>query len=297
MATYYQRITVLINPRAGKQSATSAGQIADALRVAGCDTSDIRVTEGSSFARAAADALQRGSQMIVTAGGDGSVSAAASVVAGTDAALGVLPLGTLNHFAKDLGIPLDLAEAAAVLARGRTVSVDIGDANGRPFINNASIGMYASLVSERAAMQRVGRGKWIAHGLAAIRVWRRYRYLRVVLDVDGERRTVRTPFVFVGNNEYQLSGLELGGRKVLAAGRLHVCMAPGMSRGGVARLIMEAIFGDVCNLDGFDSFTAAAVALSAGTSRLQASLDGEVVMLDNPLTFRSRPGALRVVVP
>jgi len=235
--------------------------------------------------------------MIVTAGGDGSVSAAASVVAGTDAALGVLPLGTLNHFAKDLGIPLDLAEAAAVLARGRTVSVDIGDANGRPFINNASIGMYASLVSERAAMQRVGRGKWIAHGLAAIRVWRRYRYLRVVLDVDGERRTVRTPFVFVGNNEYQLSGLELGGRKVLAAGRLHVCMAPGMSRGGVARLIMEAIFGDVCNLDGFDSFTAAAVALSAGTSRLQASLDGEVVMLDNPLTFRSRPGALRVVVP
>jgi diacylglycerol kinase family enzyme len=91
--------------------------------------------------------------------------------------------------------------------------------------------------------------------------------------------------------------LELGGRKVLAAGRLHVCMAPGMSRRGVARLIIEAIFGDVCSLDGFDSFTAAAVALDAGTARLQASVDGEVVTLDNPLRFRVRPGALRVIVP
>ena len=276
--------------------------------MAGCDTSDVRVTEGSSFARAAADALQRGSKMIVAAGGDGSVSATASVVAGTDAALGVLPLGTLNHFAKDLAIPLDLAEAAAVLAQGRTVSVDIGDANGRPFINNASVGMYASLVSERVAMQRIGRGKWIAHGLAAIRVWRRYRPLRVevraskvegrsTFEVSPSTFAVRTPFVFIGNNEYQLSGLELGGRKALGGGRLHVCMAPGMSRGDVARLIMQAIFGDVCNLDGFDSFMAAAVTLDAGASRLQASLDGEVVMLDNPLTCRSRPGALRVVVP
>jgi diacylglycerol kinase family enzyme len=251
------------------------------------------------MASAAADALQSGSKVIVAAGGDGSVSAAASVVAGTDATLGVLPLGTLNHFAKDLGIPLDLPKAAAIIAKARTTTVDVGDANGRPFINNASVGMYASLVSERAAMQRIGRGKWIAHGLAAMRIWRRYRPLRVEVRVETEPSTfaVRTPFVFVGNNEYQLSGLELGGRKALAAGRLHVCMAPGMTRSGVAGLIIEAIFGDVCSLDGFDSFTAAAVALDAGTARLQASVDGEVVTLDNPLTFRVRPGALRVIVP
>jgi diacylglycerol kinase family enzyme len=141
-----------------------------------------------------------------------------------------------------------------------------------------------------------------------MRVWRRYRPLRVEVraskfavrsnfELPPSTFAVRTPFVFVGNNEYQLSGLELGGRKVLHAGRLHVCMAPGMSRSGVARLIIEAIFGDVCNLDGFDSFTAAAVTLDTGSARLQASLDGEVVTLDTPLTFRIRPGALRVVVP
>ena len=306
MATYYQRITVLINPRAGKQSATSAEQVAEAFSAAGCHEPEIRLTEGSSFTDAAADALQRGSTMIVAAGGDGSVSAVASAIAGSDAALGVLPLGTLNHFAKDLGIPLDLPKAAAVIANARTVAVDVGEANGRPFINNASIGMYASLVSERASMERIGRGKWIAHGLAALRVWRRYRSLRVEVrssNVEAESTVkpstfaVRTPFVFVGNNEYQLSGLELGGRKVLAAGRLHVCMAPGMSRGGVARLILEAIFGDVGRLDGFDSFTATAVTLDSGTARVRASVDGQVVTLDNPLTFRIRPGALRVVVP
>ncbi len=179
------------------------------------------------------------------------------------------------------------------------MTVDVGDLSGRSFINNSSVGMYASLVAERAAMQRIGRGKWLAYGLAAMRVWRRCRRLRVAVGaakVEAGRKVI-TPFVFVGNNEYQLSGLELGGRKTLAAGRLHVCMAPGMSRRGVARMIIVAVFGDVRTLDGFDTFTAPAVTLDAGVRRLQASIDGEVVTLDNPLTFRIRPRALRVIVP
>lgn len=296
MASNYQPITVLMNPRAGKQGATSARQLTAALREAGCDA-DVTVTDGPAIAAAAADAARCGSHVIVAAGGDGSVSAAASAIAGTGCALGVIPLGTLNHFAKDVGIPLDIAKAAQAIAAGRTIAVDAGEINGRLFVNNASVGMYASLVSERAAMQRIGRRKWIAHGIAAMRVWGRYRRLRVAIAVDGTQRTARTPFVFIGNNEYQLSGFELGGRKALADGRLHVCMAPGTSRGGIARLILEAIFGDVCRLDGFESFTAPAVALDVALPRLQASVDGEVVTLDTPLRCRIRPRALRVVVP
>ena len=296
MASYYRRIVVFLNPRAGKQGAASIELLAEAFRAVGRDA-DIRLADGSSIARGAADALEEGANVIVAAGGDGSVSAAASAVAGSDATLGVIPLGTLNHFAKDLGIPLDLAKAAQVIAAGRDAAVDVGEVNGRPFINNASVGMYASLVSQRAEMQQIGRGKWIAHGVAALHVWRRYQRLRVALDVDGTRRTARTPFVFVGNNEYQLSGFELGGRKLLAGGRLHVCMAPGMSRRGVAWLIIAAVFGDVCRLDGFESFSAETVALDAGAGRVQASVDGEVVTLENPLTFRIKPRALRVMVP
>ncbi len=296
MAPYYQRIDVLINVAAGKQNAAAVESVTDAFRAAGVDAR-ITLTEGAAMAREAAEAVRRGSSLIVAAGGDGSVSAAASAVAGTDAALGVIPLGTLNHFAKDLGIPLEAAEAAQAIAAGRALQIDIGEVNGRTFINNVSVGMYASLVAERAAMQRIGRGKWIAHGMAALRVWRRYRRLRAVLDIDSVRSTVRTPFVLVGNNEYQLSGFELGGRKMLDAGRLHVCMAPGMTRGGVARLILVAVFGDVCRLDGFEARPAECVTLDAGVARLEASVDGEIVPFDSPLTFRIRRRALRVMVP
>ena len=301
MASYYQRITVLLNARAGNQNATSVQLVADAFRAAGADV-DVRPTEGASIAGEAAAAVTRGSKVVVVAGGDGTVSAAAAALAGSDAALGILPLGTLNHFAKDLGIPQDLGEAARVIAAGRATRVDMGEVNGRLFINNASVGMYARLISERTAMQRIGRRKWLAHALAAVRVWRRYRRLRVEIRTGkGEagrgKGKVRTPFVFVGNNQYQLSGLELGRRETLDGGRFHVCMAPGMSRGGVVRMIIAAVFGDVSTIEGFESFTAPSVTLDADVGRLEASIDGEAVMFDNPLTFHIRPRVLRVIVP
>ena len=301
MASYYQRITVLLNARAGNQNATAVQLVADAFRAAGADV-DVRPTEGASIAGEAAAAVTRGSKVVVVAGGDGTVSAAAAALAGSDAALGILPLGTLNHFAKDLGIPQDLGEAARVIAAGRATSVDMGEVNGRLFINNASVGMYARLISERTAMQRIGRRKWLAHALAAVRVWRRYRRLRVEIRTgkgQGGRGKgkVRTPFVFVGNNQYQLSGLELGRRETLDGGRFHVCMAPGMSRGGVVRMIIAAVFGDVSTIEGFESFTAPSVTLDADVGRLEASIDGEAVVLDNPLTFHIRPRVLKVIVP
>jgi diacylglycerol kinase family enzyme len=293
-----QRITVLLNPRAGTQDDAAAARVSEAFRRAGGGEPDIRIVEGPSVRAAASDALARGSTILVAGGGDGTVSSVASTIVGRDAALGILPLGTLNHFAKDIGVPLDLDDAIRTVAAGRLVRVDVADVNGHPFINNASIGMYASLIAERHAMQRLGRRKWFAHGLAAARVWRRYHRLHVVLGVDGgDERAVRTPFVFVGNNEYQLSGLELGGRTKLDAGRLHVCMAPGMPRHRVARMILAAIFGDVRELEGFESLTASEVALDGGTPRLRASLDGEVIALDNRLTFRIRPRVLPVIVP
>ena len=312
MASYYQRrasagrggriitvqsITVLLNPHAGTQDADVAARVTDAFRRAGVDELDVRVVGGALVRAAAGEAVARGATVVVAGGGDGTVSAAASVLVDASATLGILPLGTLNHFAKDVGVPLDLDEAIRAIVGGRCVRVDVAEVNGRPFINNASVGMYASLIAEREAMQRIGRRKWFAHGLAAARVWKRYHRYRVRLRADGRDRAVHTPFVFVGNNAYQLSGLELGGRKTLEAGRLHVCMAPGMSRRGVARMIVTAIFGDICRLEGFESFTVSELTLNVGVPRLRVSLDGEVIALDNPLEFRSRRGALRVMVP
>ena len=291
-----RRITVLLNARAGRREPEAIDRVADAFRAVGCDA-DIRPTAGESITSAAARAVHDGAEVIVCGGGDGSISAAAVGLAGTRSALGVLPLGTLNHFAKDMGIPLDLGGAVNAIAAGRTTEVDVGELSGRTFINNVSIGMYATVVAERAAMQRAGRAKWPAQGLAVLRVWRRYQRLPVVLRTGQRQERVRTPFVFVGNNEYQLSGLELGGRTALTGGRLHVCMAPGMSQRGVARMIVAAVFSDVCSLDAFESFTTPAVTIDVGARRIHASIDGEAVLVDNPLTFGIRPRALRVVVP
>ena len=108
---------------------------------------------------------------------------------------------------------------------------------------------------------------------------------------------MRTPFVFVGNNEYQLSGFELGGRKCLSRGCLHVCMAPGMTRAGVVRLIVAAVFGRIRTIHGFESFIATEFALDAGRRQLEVSLDGEVLMMESPLQYRIRPRVLRVIVP
>src|SRR2546423_7779871 len=125
MASYYQRITVLLNARAGDQNATSAHQIADAFRAAGADA-DVRPTEGASIAGEAAAAVTRGSKVVVVAGGDGTVSAAATALAGSTVALGILPLGTLHHFSKKLCIPQDLGEKARGIDAGRTAEDGIG---------------------------------------------------------------------------------------------------------------------------------------------------------------------------
>jgi len=292
-----QSITVLLNPRAGGQDAEAIERVATAFRQAGVTDVDVRAVPGALVRTVAGEAIARRAAVVVAGGGDGTISAAASALVGSDTTLGILPLGTLNHFAKDVGTPLDLDGAVNAIVRGRSVAVDVGEVNGRPFINNASIGMYASLIAERDAMQRIGRRKWFAHGLAASRVWGRYHRLHVHLHAEGRERAVRTPFVFIGNNLYQLSGLELGGRKTLADGRLHVCMAPGMSQRGVAHMIIATVFGHVWKLDAFESFTTPAVTADLGVPRTRAAVDGEVAAVENPLTFGVRPRALQVIVP
>jgi diacylglycerol kinase family enzyme len=216
-----------------------------------------------------------------------------------------MPLGTLNHFARDLDIPLDIDAAARVIAAGRTVAVDVGEVNGRTFINNSSIGLYPLLVAERDRLRRTVGSKWLAHAVAALRVWARYRRLRVGVRGGGVDRMTRTPFIFVGNNEYQLSGVDVFGRKSLADGRLHLCMAPGMTRAGVGGMIVAAVLGRLGSVETFESMIGPEFVLDArrpstlfrARTTLLMALDGEVMSIDNPLTFRVRRAVLRVLVP
>jgi diacylglycerol kinase family enzyme len=252
---------------------------------------------GSQLATLAERALAGNSQTIAAGGGDGSVSSVASVLAGTDRTLGVLPLGTLNHFAKDLKIPLELEDAIRTIFDGRVTQVDVGEVNGRIFLNNSSLGIYPRLVRLREKQEQGGRAKFLAMARSLVAIMRHYSRVRVRVAPDEKGgKEYDTPLLFVGNNRYEITGLNVGSRTALDGGTLWVCTAPSAGPRELMAIGMRALLNRLRGGD-IDMFAAKDLLVSTRHKHLEVSADGEVFRLDAPLRYRSRPKALRVVVP
>jgi len=263
---------------------------------------DARVTlaaGGQEMTAAARAALAEGLTTVVAGGGDGTVNAVASVLAGSAARFGVLPMGTLNHFAKDMGIPLTLDEAVATIARGQAKAVDVGEVNERVFLNNSSLGLYPDMVRDREKQQRrLGRGKWLAALWATIGALRRYPFLNLRLRLaDGKEHARRTPFVFIGNNEYTMQGFSIGERIRLDGGRLSLYVAQRPGRLGLLRLAWSALRGKLAQERDFDVLGTESMEIETRHKHLPVATDGEVTVMATPLRYRIRPGALNVIVP
>jgi diacylglycerol kinase family enzyme len=243
------------------------------------------------------EALEQNMTTVIAGGGDGTVSTVASHLVDTDAALGVLPLGTLNHFAKDLGIPLDREEAVATIASGRVVKVDAAEVNGVVFINNSSLGLYPLAVRLREEEQRRGSGKWIAFAKAALRVLGRYPLLRVHLTIDGNETIRRTPILFIGNNHYELEGLEMTRRARVDEGILSICITRDVGRVGLFGLLARAVVGRLQESRDFSLFEASELWIETSRGQIRVATDGETRLMQTPLRYRSRAGALNVIVP
>jgi diacylglycerol kinase family enzyme len=236
--------------------------------------------------------------IIVAAGGDGTQSAVAAALAGTSANMGVLPMGTLNHFAKDLGVPLDISGAARVIATGQPRAVDIAQLNDRVFINNASIGLYPEVVRHRDQMcQRFGHGKWYAMLKAVIAIFRRYPVVRLRIAINEENWLTTAPFVFVGNNQYYVDGLNLGQRSTLEGGDLSVYFANRTGRLGLLRLAFRALLGRLRQDKDFNALRASELWIDTPRREISVALDGEVHRFTPPLHFRTRPKMLNVILP
>jgi diacylglycerol kinase family enzyme len=291
-------VLVIENTRSGTAGeAESAGRLREAFRVAGIAAEFVSAFNGAGIQALVDNAVAAGRRMIVAAGGDGSVSAVAARLVGTDAVLGVIPSGTLNHFAKDLGIPQDIEDAVVMLKCGAVSAIDVAEVNGRPFLNNSGIGLYPRLVREREEIRRLGYRKSVALLRAIVPTLRDLPLTRVRLHTGGQTLERRTPFVFVGNNVYELAGLRLGSRPRLDAGELCVCVAHRVGRLGVARLAASALAGRLREAKDFDVFCTREVWVDAAPASLPVALDGELVRLQTPLHYRIRPAALRVVAP
>ena len=294
-----KEVPVILNGGSGDgHGGEQARGLEEAFRRAGLEARLWPFGPGGKVREIARRALEERPAVLVAAGGDGTVSAVADVVRGTDTALGVIPVGTLNHFAKDLGIPLDAGEAARVVAAGRCTRLDVGEVNGRAFINNASLGIYADMVQKRERQQRrLRRSKRAAMLWAALEVLGRSRLLDLRLELDDRVQECRAPFVFVGNNDYAMEGFVIGTRSRLDGGLLNVYTTRRCGAVGLIGLALRALFGRLRQADDFMEWSAPFLRVESTRRRLLVATDGELDSMETPLEFRIRPRSLRVMVP
>ncbi len=284
-------IPAFVNEQAG-----DGGAAARVLEDAGFE---VRAVDPATLREQVRQSLRDGVKRLVVAGGDGTVSCAADVMVGTTAELAIVPAGTLNHLAKDLGLPADLTQAAAVAATGRSQPVDVGTVEGHVFLNTSSVGAYVAFVRVRERW-RPRLGYWLASAIAGAYILRRLPRFRVAVEIDGIRREYFTPLVFVGVGERELKLPTLGARVPHGRRGLHVMivrsgtgariLALGLAaaaRGirAVARTpAMDAFFVERCRIEP-----------RSGTSMGTISIDGEIVTARTPLEYEVVRGGLRVV--
>jgi diacylglycerol kinase family enzyme len=292
------RVDVIINASSGTTDKKAArGLLSGLFAERGIEAHISLARSGDEIVELARRAMEGDAQTIVAGGGDGTINTVASLVAGTNKTLGVLPLGTLNHFARDLGIPLDIAGAVQTIVAGHEVMIDVGEVNGHIFVNNSSLGLYPHIVHHRETVQRLGHGKWPAFAWAALTVLRRYPFLDVRLSAEGKELKTRTPFVFIGNNRYEMESFNVGRRVRLDAGELSLYVTNRTDRLGLLRLGLRALFRRLRKSEDFIATTLSEVWIETRHRRIRVARDGEVSVLETPLHYRVRSGALRVMVP
>lgn len=300
-----RRVAALMNAGAGAFSQKLAEEVQTALSAAFAHhgvAAAIKFVEGEGLHAAAKTALAQAKRgeidAIVVGGGDGSIRTVAGVVAESRVPLGVLPLGTLNHFAKDLGIPLAVDDAAATIARGHIRVIDLAEVNGETFINNSSIGIYPYMVIDRERRRAAHKlAKWMAMVPAFFRMLRHFPRRRLRISAQGFARPYRTPCLFVGNNEYGMELFTFGRRQHLDTGELWFYVVKPRGPLEFFLMVCRLCFGRMDQARDLDTFQLPEAEIGAKTSRLPVALDGEVRIMHTPLRYRSRPRALRVIVP
>lgn len=291
-----QKTGVIINVSAGS---VSNQEVAEAVRAAfgrhGVQAR-VEVASGHKLPETARAMRDEGFDLIVAGGGDGTISAVAAQLAGHRAALGVLPLGTLNHFARDIGMPLDTEEAIAAICSGEVRAVDVASVNGKIFINNSSLGLYP----DQARLRQVWRakiGRWPALIIASIIVLTRFPFLRVIAEYNGKRISRRCPMLLVSNNEYKLAPRKLTERERLDKGVLGIYLLRDEGRTGLLRIALHSLAYNLEEASSFENDTAKEVVVMTRRRRIRVALDGEVYRLDTPLRYASMPASLLVMAP
>lgn len=285
------RIPAIVNVASGTADAAR-----EALAQNG--TFDVHEVQPTAIASTVKELVAGGARRILVAGGDGTIATAAAALVETPAELAVLPGGTLNHFARDLGISTVAADAVKLASGPACRGVDVGMVNGRIFLNTSSVGAYVRFVRVRESLEQ-SFGYRIASALAAFRILFTLRLMGVEVVVDGRKRIYRTPLVFIGVGERGLQIPSLGQRLPHGKRGLHVMVVRGRSR---ARLLALGLATAARGMDSnarspeLESFIVDSLRIDMrgmGT----VAVDGEIVNLSAPLEYALHRDALTVVCP
>lgn len=297
-----KKMIVILNARAGTASSGArAGlepRIAELFGDAGLEPVII-VAPGKDLTAAAKQALAGDPKTIIAAGGDGTVSAVAGEAAGTNSVLGVLPVGTLNHFAKDLHIPLQLRSAIRTVVDHHVIPIDVGEVNGRVFINNSSLGIYSQIVRRRITEQKHHPflHKASAFVWASLQVFRRFPFYDLRIEVEGKTLRRKTAFLFVGNNEYHKIGFRIGARARIDTGKLGLYLAHPVGRWGLIHMGVRAVLAHLQQERDFEGHMVSEAFINSRRRSILIACDGEVTTMKFPLHYRCRHRALRVIAP
>ena len=295
---------IVLNAGAGRAASLRCDEVKRRVEQASAQLGlDVEVRAiGAAALRSVFEAAAADSEVgtVVAGGGDGTLNTAANALAQAGKTMGILPLGTLNHFARDVGIPLGLEDALEVVAAGRTRSVDVGDVNGRVFLNNCSVGLYAEAVRQRERLRALhGWDKWTAMARGAWEALRRFRRFHLTLRLPAESRHLSTPQLVIANNRYEMRLLAPGRRTGLDCGCLWVYLTRHRARFAFVRLVLRGLLGRLEDERDFEALSTPGLTVEDRRPgrRIFLALDGELERLHAPLRFTSRPRALTVLAP
>jgi diacylglycerol kinase family enzyme len=291
---------VILNARAGllldKGGDDPAGMVERAFEEAGQPV-DVVLCEADGIKTCLDEAVRSNAEAVIVGGGDGTVAMAVDRLAGKGTALGILPFGTLNLLAKDIGIPTEFEEAVAVLAKARPRMIDVAEINGRPFHTLSGLGFFSEIARAREEVRglKLPFGRYVAVGVSAWRALQRVKPMKLELDVDGSVRQVEAYALLVTNNAFTGPGWA---RPKLDEGMLEVHVGHDTTLADKLKAGVSLITDAWRDSAEIESFKARRLTVSRrNRSKLWTATDGEVERETAPLRYAIRPRGLSVLAP
>lgn len=262
-----------------------------------CDI-DVKPVEGKDITKTVQKMIADDFDIIVAAGGDGTINSIATLIKDSDAALGVIPMGTFNHFAKDTGIPLDLEGALLNLFFGEISLVDYGTVNEKVFLNNSSLGYYPIAVLERDKEKSQGKlHRKMQMAYAFLKTAIRFPLLEVQTEDKNHKNTITTSIIFIGNNHYNISPFAIGQRSRLTEGILSGYASTCTNIPCAITLAFLTLTNTLALSEKFRRLTFTEGKITSKKTLLNVAIDGEVYKLPPPLHYKMYPRALKVILP